>query len=72
MVNIQKLKGIIVEKETTQGILANVIGVDRSTFYRKLREGGSKLTVEEVEKICKYLKLETGEMLDIFFNNIGA
>ena len=33
MVNISKLKGIIVEKGYTQEALASEIGIDKSTFY---------------------------------------
>ena len=35
MVNVSKLKGKIIERNTTQEALAKDIGIDKSTFYRK-------------------------------------
>ena len=40
IVNIARLKGKIVEHGNTQEAVASAIGMDRSTFYRKLKDGG--------------------------------
>lgn len=67
--NIQKLKGKIVEAGTTQEALADSIGVDRSTFYRKMRRLGNTFTVEEMNKIVKTIPLNMNEAIAIFFND---
>lgn len=66
MVNVQKLKGIIVERGTTQESVANSIGIDRSTFYRKMKQGGN-FTVLEAQKLAKEIPLTADEAINIFF-----
>lgn len=66
MVNKQKLKAVIVEKNTTQELLANELNIDRSTFSRKMSEKG-KFTVEEANEIVRSLGLTKDEALAIFF-----
>ncbi|WP_317609663.1 XRE family transcriptional regulator [Streptococcus canis] len=65
--NIQKLKGLIVEKETTQEYLADCLGIDKSTFYRKMKNGGA-FTVREANLIISSLNLTSKEAVDIFFD----
>ena len=67
LVNIQKLKGKIVEKEKTQESVADAIGIDRTTFYRKMKNGGSGFTVGEIHKIVDVLPLSKEEATEIFF-----
>jgi DNA-binding Xre family transcriptional regulator len=63
-VDLNKLKGKIVEKETTQEAIADQIGIDRSTFYRRIKNG--KLLVGDIHKICEALHLSTSEAVEIF------
>lgn len=63
-VNIDKLNGKIAEKQTTKEALADGIGIDRSTFYRRLKE--NRLLVSDAHKICDYLRLSGQEAIDIF------
>lgn len=72
MVNVNRLKGLIVERQTTQEAVADAIGVDRSTFYRKVKGGGSKFTVSEVSAMVKAIPLTFEEATDIFFNELDA
>jgi predicted transcriptional regulator len=65
--NVNKLKGKIVEKGLTIGKLASMIGINRSTLYRKLN--ASTLTVKEVNLIVKALELSREEAIDIFFTH---
>lgn len=51
MINVNKLKGKIVEKGITVRILAKEIGVDQSTLYRKLKNNGDDITIEEANAI---------------------
>lgn len=66
--DIQKLKGKIVEAGTTQEAIADSIGVDRSTFYRKMKRSGNTFTVEEMNKMVKCIPLNVDEAVSIFFN----
>ncbi|GAB6651772.1 hypothetical protein BOVMAS18_18220 [Streptococcus uberis] len=71
MVNKQKLKAVIIEKNTTQELLANELNIDRSTFSRKMSEKG-KFSVEEANEIVKSLELTKDEALAIFFADTFA
>lgn len=70
--HINKLKGKIVEKGLNMGKLAQLIGIDRSTLYRKINNDGSTLTIKEVNNICKVLALSDQEAASIFFNQSVA
>lgn len=72
MVNVNKLKGKIVENEKTIAELAEKIGLDRSTLYRKLSSDGETFTIKEANLICKELKLSKQEAMEIFFNQTVA
>lgn len=67
MTNIAILRGKIVERCTTQEAVADAIGINRSTFYRKMRENGKNFTVEEVQKMAKILSLTGDDVMKIFF-----
>lgn len=70
MVDIQKLKGRIVEKGKNVNDLATEIGVDKSTLYRKIKASGDTLTVKEVTVIAQCLQLEFDDVHTIFFKNL--
>lgn len=72
MINVNKLKGKMVENGINADTLSSLIGIDRSTFYRKLNNHGETFTVKEVNLICKHLKLSKDEAMDIFFTNFVA
>ncbi|MDF2984934.1 MAG: phage repressor protein [Eubacterium sp.] len=59
-----KLNGKIVERETTKEAVADEIGIDRSTFYRRLKDG--KLRIGDMHKICDALVLTKEEAIEIF------
>ena len=63
--NINKLKGKIVEKEMNVETLAAAIGVDRSSLYRKLTNG-EKITIGEAMRIKTALGLTGDEAYEIF------
>ena len=64
--NIQKLKGKIVEKGFNVEALAAEIGVDKSTLYRKLN-ASEKFTIGDANKIRTILDMSNDEASDIFF-----
>lgn len=49
---------------TTNDAVARELGVDRSTFYRHLREGS--LTVAEMQSLVKILGLSLEDSIKIF------
>ena len=53
MVDVNKLKSIIVLREKTQAEVAKYIGISSKTFYLKMKKGvfGS----DEIEKMVEYL-----------------
>lgn len=67
MVNTDKLKGVIVERGKTQEGVARDIGMDRSTFYRRMKDGQS-FTIGEIERLVHALKLTNQEAIDIFLS----
>lgn len=67
MIDKNKLLGKIREKALTQKDVAERIGIDESTFYRKLKKNGQTFTIEEAYKISKILDLTNYESIDIFF-----
>ena len=67
MINVNKLKGKIVEKGMTVKTLAREIGVDQSTLYRKLKNNGDDITIKEANLIMKSLNLTIEEVNIIFF-----
>lgn len=72
MVNIRKLKAKLVEKNISIIELANVLGIDKSTVYRKLNKSGENFTVKDVEKISKALSLTYDDINSIFFTDVVA
>lgn len=68
MINIGRLKAKIVEAQTTQEAVAKAIGMDRSTFSRKIKSDGKAFTIGEVHKIIDTLPLTKEDAIDIFFN----
>ncbi len=67
-INIQKLKGKIVENGLTIEALAKKIGIDRATMYRKLQNNGATLLVREANAIVSALNLSAEDALSIFFS----
>lgn len=72
MVNVNKLKGKIVENELTIEKLAELMGIDRATLYRKLSSNGESITIREADSICKELGLTGQEANNIFFSQYVA
>ena len=70
--NVNKLKGKIVENGLNVSQLAVSIGVDRTTLYRKLTSTGETLTISEAEKIAKVLNLSMEDVNAIFFADFVA
>ena len=65
--DVNKLKGKIVEKGLNVETLAENIGVDRSSLYRKLNRF-EKTTIGEARRIKSVLGLTNEEATDIFLS----
>lgn len=52
----------------TPGSLAKAIGIDQSTFYRKLSDGKPHFTIEEATKIKNFLAMDDETACQIFLN----
>lgn len=66
--NTKKLKEKIIESGTTQEAISDIIGMNRCTFYRKMKKKGNTFTVEEMNKIVKTLPLSKEDAILIFFD----
>ena len=65
--NLNKLRGKIVERGMNIEQLAIAIGVDRSSMYRKLN-AFERITIGEATKITKVLSLTSDEAVEIFLS----
>lgn len=70
--NVDKLKGVIKEKRTTPEKVAMSIGIDKSTMYRKLNNGGDEFTIKQADAIANLLGLSGDEAQAIFFSQYVA
>ena len=66
MTNADKLKATLKEKGMSVEEVSKLIGIDKSTFYRKLASDGATFTIGEVDKMSKALSLTVEEINAIF------
>lgn len=69
-IDVNRLKGKTVEKGLTGEKMANALGIDQSTYYRKLGDGGGTFTISQVARIAEILSLTNEERTEIFFWNL--
>ena len=67
MVNIQLLKNKIAESDMNIEILSEIIGINKSTFYRKINNHGETFSIKEATLLAKELNLSEKEVSAIFF-----
>lgn len=65
--NILKLKAAMVERGVNTADLADRIGINRATLYRKIAAQGEGFTIGEAEAITSALHLSAAESTAIFF-----
>lgn len=68
MPKMNLLKAKIVEKEMNQSELSSLLGIDESTFYRKMKKNGYSFTVKELQKIKDILNLNGKDVIEIFLS----
>ena len=68
MINTLKLKAKLKEKNLTQEEVANRLGINPSTFNKKINnEIGETLTIQEATNLKNILEITNKDMVDIFF-----
>lgn len=72
MTNVDKLKGKIKEMRLTPEKLADMLGIDKSTMYRKLNNGGEDFTIKQADMMSTALSLNSEEAQAIFFSQFVA
>ncbi|WP_353180455.1 helix-turn-helix domain-containing protein [Delftia acidovorans] len=65
---MSKLRGKIVEAGTTQEAVADQVGINRSTFYRKVKAEGVSFTIGEIHKIANAINLTQQDAIEIFLD----
>lgn len=65
--NLDKLKGKLVEKKKTYRDCAKYLDISVATFNLKMN-GKSKWYVEEINELSEYLGLTLAEKVEIFLN----
>lgn len=68
MVNVDKLKGKMVENRINVEELAKRLKMDRTTLYRKINSNGETFTIREANLIVKELGLSIEDASAIFFS----
>lgn len=68
LIDTNKLKGAIVANGKNQKQIAEELGIDKSTFYRKMKEGGT-FSIGEVSQMAEIIPLSDTEAIGIFFNH---
>lgn len=71
MVKVDKIRGRIAELNTTQEAIADEIGMDRTTFYRRMSSQGLKFTIGEIKRLVIALDLSHDEAIDIFLSEMS-
>lgn len=71
MANIPKLKGRLVESGVTVRNLAEMSGVSASQMYRKLKNHGEHMSLDDVNKIIAALKLRPDDAIEIFLPQVS-
>lgn len=66
MFNKLKFKAAVIEKGKTIADVAEYLGINESTLYRKIN-GTSEFSRDEIQNICAFLELDSP--LEIFFAN---
>lgn len=65
--NSNRLKAKMREKDVSVPELSELLGIDVSTFYRKISSSTNMFSVEQARMIAIKLKMDDREIQDIFF-----
>ncbi len=68
-VDVHRLKGSIAANGMTQEEVARAIGIDNSTFIRKMKSKGVAFSIGQMHKLADVLSLTPEETILIFLND---
>lgn len=71
-VNVNKLKGKMVENGVSVESLAEQMGLSKSTLYRKLQNPDEIMLIKDANSIIRILGLSADDAVSIFFNQFVA
>lgn len=63
--NIDRIRGRMTEMHITGTQMAAELGMDPSTYYRKMKQHGKEFSVADLYTFCRVLQLEKDEAADI-------
>lgn len=66
--NVQKFKTAAESRGITVKSIIECLGIDESTYYRKLGRSKNTFSVEEAQKLSALLNLNNAEARDIFLS----
>lgn len=72
MTDTNKLRGKIAERGLTQEKLTDMIGMNKATMSRKMRDPNDDFTIKQADKISRALQLTSDEAMAIFFSQFVA
>lgn len=64
--NMDILRGKMAEKRVSVEDMAKAMGINASTFYRKMKSDGSTFTVGQMHQVVDILGLSSEEATSIF------
>lgn len=64
--NMNQLRKKMADKGISNEDMASRMGIDASTFYRKMKSDGINFTVGQMHKIAEILELSASEANSIF------
>ena len=68
MVNVERLKKAMQDRNITIERASEHIGINPATFYRRINHNGEKFTVREVGLLSELLNMDSETLQDIFFD----
>ena len=69
LVNTDRLKSALQGRNITIEQASEHIGINPSTFYRKISRNGENFTVMEVSKLAELLNMDSQTLQGIFFDS---
>lgn len=67
-VKTEELKARMLMCGITAKDLANALGINESTYYRRMANHGATFTVEQAQKIAEILRMSRDDAVDIFLS----
>lgn len=67
--NMAKLRGKMTEAGMNTEKTAKALGMDRATFYRRIKNDGLTFTIGETYRLIAVLHLTKEEAMEVFWGN---